>query len=164
METTEYWPMAWEYGIWNATIASLQFWTEDLDPVTLAIASECVYTHFFWTPTSHTLCQLSEEALFGRFRSCIKCSFYTTAIAGRWRLWEWFQQRLTNTLMAGPLHTPCVQYGACIFRPHLLYSTSTTWPASLRHPVISSQTSSLTSILQWWPKSQHLPSMHGHFQ
>ena len=44
METAEYWPMAWEYGIWNTAIASLQFWAEDLDPVTLGIASECVYT------------------------------------------------------------------------------------------------------------------------
>ena len=26
METAEYWPMAHEYGIWNAAIASLQFW------------------------------------------------------------------------------------------------------------------------------------------
>ena len=28
MDTTDYWPMAREYSIWNATIASLQFWTE----------------------------------------------------------------------------------------------------------------------------------------
>ena len=55
METLEYWLMACKYGIWNATIASLQFWAEDLDPITLGIASECVYTTFFWTPTSHTL-------------------------------------------------------------------------------------------------------------
>ena len=44
METAEYWLMAREYGIWNATIASLQFWAEDLDPVTLGIASEHVST------------------------------------------------------------------------------------------------------------------------
>ena len=55
METTEYWPMAREYGIWNATITSLQFWAEDLDLITLGVASEHVYTTFFWTPTSHTL-------------------------------------------------------------------------------------------------------------
>ena len=55
METAEYWPMACEYGIWNAAIASLQFWAEDLHPITLGIASEHVYTTFFWTPTSHTL-------------------------------------------------------------------------------------------------------------
>ena len=44
METAEYWPMAQEYGIWNAAIASLQFWTEDLNPVTLGVASEHVST------------------------------------------------------------------------------------------------------------------------
>ena len=67
METAEYWPMAWEYGIWNAAMASLQFWGEDLDLITLGIASEHVYTHFFWTNTSHTLCQLPEDVLFGCF-------------------------------------------------------------------------------------------------
>ena len=42
METAEYWLMACEYGIWNAAITSLQFWAEDLDLITLGIASECV--------------------------------------------------------------------------------------------------------------------------
>ena len=55
MDTADYWLMAQEYSIWNATIASLQFWTEDLDPVTLGRATECVNTTFFYTPTSHTL-------------------------------------------------------------------------------------------------------------
>ena len=67
METAEYWPMAQEYGIWNTAIASLQFWAEGLDPITLGIASEHVYTTFFWTPTSHTLWQLPEDVLFGCF-------------------------------------------------------------------------------------------------
>ena len=35
MDPTDYWPLAREYSIWNATIASLQFWTADLDPVSL---------------------------------------------------------------------------------------------------------------------------------
>ena len=39
------------------------FGAEDLNPVTLGKASECVYYHFFWTPTSHTLHQLSEETI-----------------------------------------------------------------------------------------------------
>ena len=34
METAEYWLMACKYAIWNATITSLQFWAEDLDPIT----------------------------------------------------------------------------------------------------------------------------------
>ena len=75
METTEYWPMAHKYGIWNAAITSLQFWAEDLDLITLGIASERVYSTFFWTPTSHTLCQLSEEALFGCFVLTLNAAF-----------------------------------------------------------------------------------------
>ena len=75
METAEYWLMAQEYSIWNATIASLQFWAEDLDPVTLGIASEHVYNHFFWTSTSHTLCQLSEETLFRCFVLALNAAF-----------------------------------------------------------------------------------------
>ena len=75
METVEYWPMAQEYGIWNAAIASLQFWTEDLDPVTLGIASECVYTHFFWMTNSHTLHQLPEDVLFGCFIIALNAAF-----------------------------------------------------------------------------------------
>ena len=75
METAEYWLMAREYGIWNAAIASLQFWTEDLDMVTLGKASERVYYHFFWTSTSHTLHQLSEETLFGCFVLALNAVF-----------------------------------------------------------------------------------------
>ena len=75
METVEYWLMAHEYTIWNAAIASLQFWAEDLDQVTLGIASECIYTTFFWTPISHTLCQLSEDVLFGWFVIALNAAF-----------------------------------------------------------------------------------------
>ena len=75
MQTEEYWLMAWEYSIWNAAIASLQFWAEDLEPVTLGEVSECVYYHFFWTPISHTLCQLPEETLFGCFVLALNAAF-----------------------------------------------------------------------------------------
>ena len=64
MNTTDYWPMAREYSIWNPTIASFQFWTEDLDPVTLGRATEHVYTTFFYSLSSHELHQQSEEILF----------------------------------------------------------------------------------------------------
>ena len=67
--------MACKYGIWNATIASLQFWAEDLDPNTLGRASEHVYTTFFWTPTSHTLHQLPEDVLFGCFVIALNAAF-----------------------------------------------------------------------------------------
>ena len=75
IETAEYWPMACKYTIWNAAITSLQFWAEDLDPITLGIASEHIYTTFFWTPTSHTLCQLSEDVLFGCFVIALNAAF-----------------------------------------------------------------------------------------
>ena len=75
METAEYWPMVHKYAIWNTMIASLQFWTEDLDLITLGIVSEHVYTTFFWTPTSHTLHQLSEDVLFGCFVIALNAAF-----------------------------------------------------------------------------------------
>ena len=75
MDAADYWLMACKYSIWNATIASLQFWTEDLDPVTLGIASEHVYTTFFYTSTSHVLCQQSEETLFRYFVIALNAAF-----------------------------------------------------------------------------------------
>ena len=45
------------------------------NPITLGVASEHVYTHFSWTSTSHTLCQLSEEALFGCFVLALNSAF-----------------------------------------------------------------------------------------
>ena len=56
-----------EYSIWNAAIASLQFWMEDLDPVTLGRATEHVYTTFFYSSTSYALCHQPDETLFGCF-------------------------------------------------------------------------------------------------
>ena len=75
MDTADYWLMAREYSIWNAAIASLHFWTEDLNPVTLGRATECVYTTFFYSPMSHTLCQQSDEALFGHFVIVVNVAF-----------------------------------------------------------------------------------------
>ena len=59
----------------ECTIASLQFWTEDLNPVTLGRATECVYTTFFYSSTSHTLCQQSNETLFGCFVIALYAAF-----------------------------------------------------------------------------------------
>ena len=75
MNTADYWLMAREYSLWNATIALLQFWTEDLDPVTLGRATEHVYTTFFYSPMSHTLCQQSNETLFGCFVLALNAAF-----------------------------------------------------------------------------------------
>ena len=50
-------------------------WTEDLNPVTIGIATECVYTIFFYTSTSQTLCQQSDETLFGCFVIALNAAF-----------------------------------------------------------------------------------------
>ena len=47
MNVTDYWPMAREYLIWNATVAALQFWTADLKAHVLSSAIEQVYNTFF---------------------------------------------------------------------------------------------------------------------
>ena len=75
MNVTDYWPMAREYSIWNATIASLQFWTADLDPVTLGRATEEVYSAFFYSSSIHTFHQQSDEILFGCFMITLNAAF-----------------------------------------------------------------------------------------
>ena len=67
--------MAREYSIWNAAIASLQFWTADLDPVTLSMATEEVYSTFFYSTSTHTLHQQSDEILFGHFVTTLNAAF-----------------------------------------------------------------------------------------
>ena len=75
MDTTDYWSMAREYSIWNAIIFSLQFWTEDPNPVTFGRATEHVYTIFFYSSMSHTLCQQPDETLFGCFVIALIAAF-----------------------------------------------------------------------------------------
>ena len=67
--------MVREYSIWNAAIASVQFWTADLDPVTLGRATEQVYTTFFYSSSSHTLHQQSDKILFGHFVMELNATF-----------------------------------------------------------------------------------------
>ena len=75
MNTADYWPMGREYSTWNAAIASLQFWTADLNPVTLGRATEHVDTTFFYSSSSHTLCQQPNETLFGCFVIALNAAF-----------------------------------------------------------------------------------------
>ena len=75
MNIADYWPMAREYSIWNAAIASLQFWTADLDPVTLGMATEEVYSTFFYSTSTHTLHQQPDEILFGHFVITLNAAF-----------------------------------------------------------------------------------------
>ena len=75
MNITDYWPMARECLIWNAAIASLQFWTADLSLVTLGISTEEVCSAFFYSTSSHTLHQQSDEILFGCFVIALNAAF-----------------------------------------------------------------------------------------
>ena len=75
MNVTDYWLMAREYSIWNATIASLQLWTADFHPVTLGITTEGVYSAFFHSTSSHTLHQQSDKILFGHFVTALNAAF-----------------------------------------------------------------------------------------
>ena len=75
MDATDYWPMAREYSIWNTAIVSLQFWTVDLAKLTLGNAREEVYLALFYTASTHTLCQQSDEILFGCFMTTLNAAF-----------------------------------------------------------------------------------------
>ena len=75
MDTVDYRPMAREYSRQNATIALWQFWTADLDPVTLDSAMEEVYSAFFYSSSSHTLHQQSDKILFGHFVIALNAAF-----------------------------------------------------------------------------------------
>ena len=107
MHTADYWPMAQEYSIWNAIIASLQFWAEDLNPVTLGRATEHVYTTFFYTSTSHTLCQQSDETLFGHFVIALNAAFNQTLLL----VDEGYESGSDAIDLPTPLQkTPCIHH------------------------------------------------------
>ena len=76
--------MAREYSIWNATIASLQFWTADLNPGTLSIPTEEVYSTFFYSTSTYTLHQQPDEILFGHFVTTLNAAFdWQLALVGK---------------------------------------------------------------------------------
>ena len=75
MDATDYYPMVREYSIWNTAIASPQFWMADQDLVTLGRATEQVYTTFFYSSSSNTLCQQSDKILFGCFVIALNAAF-----------------------------------------------------------------------------------------
>ena len=70
MNIAGYWLMAREYSIWNAAIASLQFLTVDLNPLTLGIATKTVYS-----TSTYTLHQWPDEILFGHFITTLNAAF-----------------------------------------------------------------------------------------
>ena len=75
MDIADYWWMAREYSIWNAAIASLQFWTADLIMITLGTTIEEVYPASFYMTSTYTLHQQSDEILFGCFLTTLNAAF-----------------------------------------------------------------------------------------
>ena len=75
MNVTDYWLMAREYSIWNTIAASFQFWTADLNPSTLGIATEEVYSALFYSTSTYTLCQQPDKILFGCFMTTLNTAF-----------------------------------------------------------------------------------------
>ena len=64
MNPVDYYSMAREYSILNATAAALQFWTVDLKAHVLSSTIEQVYNAFFYSLSTHLLCQQSDKILF----------------------------------------------------------------------------------------------------
>ena len=75
MNVTDYWPMAREYLIYNATVGALQFLAGDLEAHVLSSTIEQVYNAFFYTTSMHLLCQQSGEVLFGHFMTTLNATF-----------------------------------------------------------------------------------------
>ena len=74
MNDTDYWPVAREYSVWNATVAALQFWTTDLEDHVLSSTIEQVYNAFFYSTSTHLLHQQSDEVLFGCFMTTLNAT------------------------------------------------------------------------------------------
>ena len=123
MNVTDYWPMAREYLIWNAAIALLQFWTADLDPVTLSIATEEVYSAFFYSTSTHTLCQQSDKILFGHFVTTLNAAFeQQLALAD-----EGYESGSDTinfpSTEKNAKKLPCIQHQKCFIKPQSSHAT-----------------------------------------
>ena len=67
MNASQYWVFAQEYSIWNAAVAALQCWIEDLEPHVLSHVIDWVYAAFFYSGHAHQVWNLPEEILFSHF-------------------------------------------------------------------------------------------------
>ena len=75
MNVTDYWPIVREYLVWNATWAALQFWTADLETHVLSSTIEQVYNAFFYSTSTHLLCQQSDEVLVSHSMTTLNTAF-----------------------------------------------------------------------------------------
>ena len=107
MNVTDYWPMAREYSIWNATVAALQFRTANLKANVLSSAIEQVYSAFFYTTSMHLLCQQSEKVLFGCFVTMVNAAFESKLTLED----KGYESGSENFNIPTPLrHTPRIHY------------------------------------------------------
>ena len=101
------------------------FWTEDLDPVTLGRTAEHVYTTFFYSPSCHTLCQQSDETLFGCFVIALNAAFdQQLSLAD-----EGYESGSDTIDLPTPLRkTPCIQHVSSM--EHTSFNPIPTTPCS----------------------------------
>ena len=75
MNVTDYWPMSREYSVWKAAVAALQFWTFDLEAHILSSIIDQVFNAFFYSTSTHMLCQQSDKILFSHFVITLNATF-----------------------------------------------------------------------------------------
>ena len=75
MDPVDYWLMAREYSVWNATVAALQFWTADPKAQMLSSIIEQVYNAFFYSTSMHLLQKQSDDILFSCFATTLNVTF-----------------------------------------------------------------------------------------
>ena len=161
METAEYWLMAQEYGILECCycLTSVLGRRPRPDHPRYSLRT-CLHHLLLDTHQPHTMTTIWRSFIW-TFCSCTKCSLHPAVVFSRWRLWEWFQQWLANTLSKNTMHTPHIQFGTCILQSNSHYTTLPSWPTTLWHTTNITQTSVLPpniSFLQFreWPGSRQL--------
>ena len=77
MDASQYWPFAWEYSIWNATVAAQQFWIADHEPHIFSNAIDWAYAAFFHSDFTQQIWNLPEEILFSHVVTTLNDAFQT---------------------------------------------------------------------------------------
>ena len=72
--------LAREYSVWNAAVTALQFWTVDLEAHILSSAINLVFNAFFYSTSTHMLCQQSDKILFSHFMTTLNATFQSKLV------------------------------------------------------------------------------------
>ena len=75
MDVINYWPMARGYSIWSAAVAAIHYWTTDLEAHMLGSTIAQVYNAFFYSRSTHILCQQPDEILFSHLVTTLNATF-----------------------------------------------------------------------------------------